>query len=177
MDQLKLVFRLLVRLQFMHFQYNVYLSIVVRTNIVYTYIYTHVIQNNLRTPPVQRQIKESDHVVSVQLTPGLCPPASWGVKSPEYRDRRQSSLSKYNIGKTEIFTLSHVNRCILQLSMTLMHGTKIYNVMYTLIQTIQYSDSLSHNQCQYIHNIYTCIIIITCCIIHYRYNYYNYKQS
>ena len=34
-DQLELVFRLLVRLQFMYFQYNVYLSIVVRTNIVF----------------------------------------------------------------------------------------------------------------------------------------------
>ena len=31
MDQLELVFRLLVRLQFMYFQHNVYLSIVVRT--------------------------------------------------------------------------------------------------------------------------------------------------
>ena len=31
--QLKLVFWLLVRLQFMYFQYNVYLSIVVCTNI------------------------------------------------------------------------------------------------------------------------------------------------
>ena len=54
MDQLELVFRLLVRLQFMYFQYNVYLSIVVRTNkyiYIYIYIYnTHVIQNNLRTP-------------------------------------------------------------------------------------------------------------------------------
>ena len=57
MYQLELVFRLLVRLQFMYFQYNVYLSIVVRTNIykyiyiyIYIYIYTHVIQNNLRTP-------------------------------------------------------------------------------------------------------------------------------
>ena len=49
MDQLELVFRLLVRLQFMYFQYNVYLSIVVRTNIVF-FIYTHMIQNNLRTP-------------------------------------------------------------------------------------------------------------------------------
>ena len=48
MYQLELVFRLLVRLQFMYFQYNmVYLSIVVCTNIVY--IHT-VIQNNLRTP-------------------------------------------------------------------------------------------------------------------------------
>ena len=37
MYQLELVFRLLVRLQFMYFQYNVYLSIVVRTNI-YKYI-------------------------------------------------------------------------------------------------------------------------------------------
>ena len=36
MDQLELVFRLLVRLQLMYLQYNVYLSIVVRT-----YIYTH----------------------------------------------------------------------------------------------------------------------------------------
>ena len=64
MDQLELVFWLLVRLQFMYFQYNMYLhvSIVVHTNIVYIYIYiyiyiythththTHVIQNNLRTP-------------------------------------------------------------------------------------------------------------------------------
>ena len=51
MDQLELVFWLLVRLQFMYFQYNVYLSIVVRTNIVFfLYIYTQVIQNNLRTP-------------------------------------------------------------------------------------------------------------------------------
>ena len=33
MDQLELVFRLLVHLQFMYFQYNVYLSIVVRINI------------------------------------------------------------------------------------------------------------------------------------------------
>ena len=47
MDQLELVFRLLVRLQF---QYNVYLSIVVHTNSFFLYIYTHVIQNNLRTP-------------------------------------------------------------------------------------------------------------------------------
>ena len=39
------VARLLVRLQFMYFQYNVYLSIVVCTNI---YIHAHVIQNNLR---------------------------------------------------------------------------------------------------------------------------------
>ena len=38
MYQLELVFRLLVRLQFMYFQYNVYLSIVVRTNIIYKYI-------------------------------------------------------------------------------------------------------------------------------------------
>ena len=49
MDQLELVFRLLVRLQFMYFQYNMYLSIVVRTNIVF-FIYMHMIQNNLRTP-------------------------------------------------------------------------------------------------------------------------------
>ena len=49
MYQLELVFRLLVRLQLMYLQYNVYLSIVVRTYI-YIYIYTHVIQNNLRTP-------------------------------------------------------------------------------------------------------------------------------
>ena len=47
MYQLELVFQLLVRLQFMYLQYNVYLSIVVRTYII---IYTHVIQNNLRTP-------------------------------------------------------------------------------------------------------------------------------
>ena len=33
MDPLELVFQLLVRLQFMYFQHNVYLSIVVRTNI------------------------------------------------------------------------------------------------------------------------------------------------
>ena len=33
MDQLELVFRLLFRLQFMYFQYNVYLSIVVRTSL------------------------------------------------------------------------------------------------------------------------------------------------
>ena len=46
MDQLELVFRLLVHLQLMYLQYNVYLSIVVRTYI----IYTHMIQNNLRTP-------------------------------------------------------------------------------------------------------------------------------
>ena len=45
MDQLELVFRLLVRLQFMYFQYNMYLRIVVRI----IKIYTHVIQNNLRT--------------------------------------------------------------------------------------------------------------------------------
>ena len=53
MDQLELVFRLLVRLQFMYLQYNVYLSIVVCTYIyiyIYIYIYTHVTQNNLRTP-------------------------------------------------------------------------------------------------------------------------------
>ena len=49
MDQLELVFRLLVRLQFMYLQYNAYLSIVVRTYI-YIYIHTHVTQNNLRTP-------------------------------------------------------------------------------------------------------------------------------
>ena len=49
MDQLELVFRLLVHLQLMYLQYNVYLSIVVRTYIN-IYIYTHVIQNNLRTP-------------------------------------------------------------------------------------------------------------------------------
>ena len=41
MYQLELVFRLLVRLQFMYFQYKVYLSIVVRTNIVYIYIYIY----------------------------------------------------------------------------------------------------------------------------------------
>ena len=46
--QLELVFRLLVRLQFMYLQYNMYLSIVVRTNIYI--IYMHMIQNNLRTP-------------------------------------------------------------------------------------------------------------------------------
>ena len=33
MDQLELVFQLLVHLQFMYLQYNVYLSIVVHTNI------------------------------------------------------------------------------------------------------------------------------------------------
>ena len=46
MDQLELD----VGFQFMYFQYNVYLSIVVCTNIVYIYAYTHVIPNNLRTP-------------------------------------------------------------------------------------------------------------------------------
>ena len=35
MDQLELVFRLLVRLQLMYLQYKVYLSIVVRTYIIY----------------------------------------------------------------------------------------------------------------------------------------------
>ena len=41
MDQLELVFQLLVRLQFMYLQYNVYLSIVVHTYIyIYIYIYT-----------------------------------------------------------------------------------------------------------------------------------------
>ena len=50
MDQLELVFWLLVCLQFT--QYSVYLSIVVRTNIVFfiIIIYMHMIQNNLRTP-------------------------------------------------------------------------------------------------------------------------------
>ena len=55
MDQLELVFRLLVRLQFMYFQYNVYLSIVVRTNIVFFYIHA-------------RDPKQSS-------AGGLCPPA------------------------------------------------------------------------------------------------------
>ena len=41
MDQLELVFQLLVYLQFMYLQYNMYLSIVV---------HTHMIQNNLWTP-------------------------------------------------------------------------------------------------------------------------------
>ena len=51
MYQLELVFQLLVRLQFMYFQYNVYLSIVVRTNIVFFYIHAHdPKQINLRTP-------------------------------------------------------------------------------------------------------------------------------
>ena len=53
MYQLELVFRLLVRLQFMYFQYNVYLRIVVRTNIVYIiyiYIYMHMIQTILGHP-------------------------------------------------------------------------------------------------------------------------------
>ena len=53
MYQLELVFRLLVRLQFMYFQYNVYLSIVVRTNI-YKYIYIYIY---------------------------IYTPASWGVKT------------------------------------------------------------------------------------------------
>ena len=39
MYQLELVFQLLVCLQFVYFQYNVYLSIVVHTNIV-IYMYT-----------------------------------------------------------------------------------------------------------------------------------------
>ena len=51
MYQLELVFR---RLQFMYLQYNVYLSIMVCTNIIIiiinNIIHTHVIQNNLRTP-------------------------------------------------------------------------------------------------------------------------------
>ena len=43
MDQLELVFRLLVRLQFVYFQYNMYLSIVVCTNIyIYIYIYIYI---------------------------------------------------------------------------------------------------------------------------------------
>ena len=47
MDQLELVFLLLgqVRLQFMYFQYNMYLSIVVRTNNIHA-----LIQSNPRTP-------------------------------------------------------------------------------------------------------------------------------
>ena len=65
MYQLELVFRLLVRLQFMYFQYNVYLSIVVRTNIYkYNNIYNiHVILGH----PNWR-----------------ASPASWGVKSTHY---------------------------------------------------------------------------------------------
>ena len=46
---------LLVRLQFMYFQYNVYLSIVVRTNIVYI---IHMIQNNLRTPQLAGEARQ-----------------------------------------------------------------------------------------------------------------------
>ena len=66
MDQLELVFQLLVRLQFVFFQYNMYLSIVVHTNIVYI-IYTHVIQNNLRTPQLAgfaRQLGCKKHIVT-----------------------------------------------------------------------------------------------------------------
>ena len=44
-------------LQFMYFLYNVYLSIVVRTNIVYI-IHTHVIQNNLRTPQLAGEARQ-----------------------------------------------------------------------------------------------------------------------
>ena len=38
MDQVKLVFQLLVHLKFMYFQYNMYLSIVVHTKILYTHV-------------------------------------------------------------------------------------------------------------------------------------------
>ena len=55
MDQLELVFQLLVRLQFMYLQY--------KHCGAHKHIYTQVIQNNLRTP---------------QLA-GF--PASWGIKT------------------------------------------------------------------------------------------------
>ena len=62
MDQLELVFWLLVHLQFMYLQYNVNLRIVVHTYILYIIIYTYVVKTILGHPwgakictvPVQR---------------------------------------------------------------------------------------------------------------------------
>ena len=81
MDQLELVFQLLVHLQFMYFQYNMYLSIVVRTNISKT-ILGH---------PSWRAL-----------------PASWGVKNGEKKEKSTPSRARTPILRYTRSPLNHL---------------------------------------------------------------------
>ena len=71
MYQLELVFRLLVRLQFMYFQHNMYLSIVVRTNIVYIYIqYRTKVLGRLKTFQLNLEFLNNNDIFNIMVGAG-----------------------------------------------------------------------------------------------------------